>query len=66
MRDDIYGFDARINSILHSDERRVTDIAPPVDPKREATTDKANQEILMRVDRREAQNPFVFFEELFR
>jgi murein L,D-transpeptidase YcbB/YkuD len=66
MRDDIYGFDARINSILHSDERRVADIAPPVDPKREAATDKANQEILMRVERREAKNPFVFFEKLFR
>jgi len=66
MRDDIYGFDQRINSIMHSDERRVADVAPPPDPKRDAATDKANQEILMRVERREAQNPFVFFERLFR
>jgi len=66
FRDDIYGFDQRINSIMHSSERRVADIAPPPDPKRDAATDKANQEILGRVERREAQNPFVFFERLFR
>ncbi len=46
LRDDIYGFDARIHAILHSDERRVADIAPPPDPKRDAATAKANQEIL--------------------
>ena len=66
FRDDIYGFDQRINSILRSDERRVADVAPPPDPKRDAATDKANQEILMRVERREAQNPFQFFDKLFR
>jgi len=66
MRDDIYGFDQRINAILRSDERRVADIAPPPDPKRDAATDKANQEILSRVERREAQNPFAFFERIFR
>jgi murein L,D-transpeptidase YcbB/YkuD len=66
FRDDIYGFDQRITSILHSDERRVADVAPPPDPKRDAATDKANQEILMRVERREAQNPFQFFDNLFR
>jgi L,D-transpeptidase YcbB len=66
LRDDVYGFDGRINSILHSDERRVADVAPPQDPKRDAATAKSNQEILSRVERREAQNPFSFFEKLFR
>ena len=66
LRDDIYGFDNRINAILHSDERRVADVAPPQDPKRDAATAKSNQEILSRVERREAHNPFSFFEKLFR
>jgi murein L,D-transpeptidase YcbB/YkuD len=66
MRDDIYGFDARIKSIMHSDERRVADIAPPQDPKRDLQTMKSNQEILSRVERREASNPLQFFERLFR
>jgi murein L,D-transpeptidase YcbB/YkuD len=66
LRDDIYGFDARIHAILHSDERRIADVAPPPDPKRDAATAKSNQEILSRVERREAQNPFAFFEKLFR
>jgi L,D-transpeptidase YcbB len=66
LRDDIYGFDARIHAILHSDERRIADIAPPVDPKRDLATMKSNQEILQRVERREALNPFHFFDKLFR
>ena len=66
IRDDIYGFDARIHNIMHSDERRVAEIAPPPDPKRDADTAKSNQEILMRVERREAANPLHFFERLFR
>ncbi|MCK9914607.1 L,D-transpeptidase family protein [Microbacteriaceae bacterium K1510] len=66
LRDDIYGFDARIKAILHSDERRIADVAPPQDPKRELATAKSNQEILRRVERREAQNPMAFFERLFR
>jgi len=66
LRDDIYGFDARIKTILHTDERRIADVAPPQDPKRELATMKSNQEILRRVERREAQNPMVFFERLFR
>jgi len=66
LRDDLYGFDARIRTIMHSDERRIADIAPPPDPKRDQDTAKANQEILRRVERREAGNPFVFFERLFR
>jgi murein L,D-transpeptidase YcbB/YkuD len=66
LRDDVYGFDARVRSILHSAERRVADVAPPQDPKRDLATMKSNQEILSRVERREANNPFVFFERLFR
>jgi L,D-transpeptidase YcbB len=66
LRDDIYGFDSRIRTIMHSDERRVADIAPPPDPKRDAATAKSNQEILSRVERREAQNPFSFFDKSFR
>ncbi len=66
IRDDIYGFDARINAIMRSDERRVADVAPPQDPKRDTANEKSNQDILSRVERREAQNPFSFFERLFR
>jgi murein L,D-transpeptidase YcbB/YkuD len=66
LRDDIYGMDARIHSILHSDERKIADVAPPQDPKRDLATAKSNQEILQRVERREALNPFKFFEQLFR
>jgi murein L,D-transpeptidase YcbB/YkuD len=66
IRDDLYGFDARIHAILHSDERRIADVAPPQDPKRDLATMKANQEILRRVERREAGNPFAFFERIFR
>jgi murein L,D-transpeptidase YcbB/YkuD len=66
LRDDIYGFDGRIRAIMNSDERRIADQAPPQDPKRDLATAKSNQEILRRVERREAQNPFVFFERLFR
>jgi len=66
LRDDIYGMDARIHAILHSDERKIADVPPPQDPKREVATAKSNQEILQRVERREALNPFHFFEQLFR
>ena len=66
FRDDVYGFDKRMHDILHSDERRIADVAPPPDPKRDLETLKSNQEILRRVERREALNPFRFFERLFR
>lgn len=57
LREDIYGFDKRINATMHSHERRIADIAPRPDPKRnDQATAKANQEILRHVDRREAQN----------
>jgi len=66
--EDLYGFDARIHTILGSDERKVAEVAPPQDKLREAaaTTAKANQEILRRVERREARNPFAFFGQIFR
>ena len=41
LRDDIYGFDARISAIMHSGERRIADIAPPQDPKRDLATAKS-------------------------
>ncbi len=66
VRDDIYGFDKRIHAIMTSDERRVADVAPPQDKTRDAATMKSNQEILSRVERREAGNPFQFFEKIFR
>jgi murein L,D-transpeptidase YcbB/YkuD len=66
LDDDLYGFDARIRAILHSDERRIADVPPPQDPKRDLATFKSNQEILRRVERREAKNPFQFFDQLFR
>jgi hypothetical protein len=66
IRDDLYGFDARIHTILTTDERKIADVAPPQDPKRDLATFKSNQEILRRVERREAGNPFAFFERIFR
>jgi murein L,D-transpeptidase YcbB/YkuD len=66
LRDDLYGFDDRIRTVLNSAERRVADVPPPPDPKRDLASYQANQEILRRVERREALNPFRFFERLFR
>jgi len=66
LREDIYGFDARIHTIMNSAERRIADVPPPPDPKRDLATLQASQEILRRVERREALNPFRFFEQLFR
>ncbi len=62
VRDDLYGFDARIHAILHSSERRVADVPPVTDPKRDQATLRSNQEILSRVERREALNPLNYFE----
>ena len=66
IRDDLYGFDARIHKVLTTDERKVADVSPPQDKQRELATAKSNQEILRRVERREAGNPFAFFEKIFR
>ena len=66
LRDDIYGMDARIHAIMNGEERKIADVPPPPDPKRDLETAKSNQEILRRVERREALNPFHFFEQIFR
>jgi murein L,D-transpeptidase YcbB/YkuD len=66
QREDLYGFDARIHAILSSDERKVAEVAPPQDKQRDLATAKSNQEILRRVERREARNPLAFFERIFR
>ena len=64
LREDIYGFDERIRTILHSDERRIADMAPPQDAKREQASAQANQDILRRVERGEAPNASAFFDHL--
>ncbi len=46
---------------MHSNERRVADIAPPPDPKRDLATVQSNP-----APGREALNPFHFSERLFR
>jgi hypothetical protein len=46
LRDDIYGFDARIDAILHGNERRIAGAAPPQHPKRNFSAAKNNQGIL--------------------
>jgi murein L,D-transpeptidase YcbB/YkuD len=66
LRDDLYGFDARIHDILNSGERKVADIAPPREPGRDLGSDESSREILRRVERREAQNPLRFFEHVSR
>jgi len=66
LRGDLYGFDARIHAIMHSRERRIADLSPPPDPKRDLGSVQSSQEILRRVERREALNPLHFFEKLFR
>ena len=68
VRDDIYGHDTRIHTILNSDERKIAETPPPQDKVREAaaTTAKSNPEILRRVERGTAPNPLQFFERLFR
>jgi murein L,D-transpeptidase YcbB/YkuD len=64
LREDIYGFDDRIQTILHSDERRIADLAPPQDAKREQPSAQANQDILRRVERGEAPNASEFFDQM--
>ena len=64
LREDIYGFDERIRTILHSDERLIADTAPPQDAKRGQATAQANQDILRQVERGEASNASEFFDHL--
>jgi murein L,D-transpeptidase YcbB/YkuD len=66
LRDDIYGFDARISAILRSAERRIADVTPPPDPKRDLATAKASQDILRRVERGEAHNALKLLDQVSR
>jgi hypothetical protein len=64
LREDIYGFDERIRTILHSDERRIADMTPSQDAKREQPSAQVNQDILRRVERGQAPNASEFFDNL--
>jgi len=64
LREDLYGFDERIRTILHSDERRIADLAPSQDAKREQPSAQVNQDILRRVERGQAPNASEFFDNL--
>ncbi len=62
---DVYGLDARIHQILHSDERRVADIAPPApEQKRDIAALRNNQQALRQIEQGGFQNPFAFFDRL--
>ena len=64
LREDLYGFDERIRTILHSDERLIADMAPSQDAKREQPSAQVNQDILRRVERGQAPNASEFFDNL--
>ncbi|HEY1475566.1 MAG TPA: L,D-transpeptidase family protein [Pseudolabrys sp.] len=64
LREDIYGLDDRIRTILNSDERLVADIAPAEDTKFRQQAVQANQDTLRRVERGEAPNASEFFDQL--
>jgi L,D-transpeptidase YcbB len=62
---DVYGLDARIRKILHSDERRIADIPPPsAEQKRDIATLRNNQQALRQIEQGGMQNPFAFFDRL--
>jgi len=63
---DVYGLDARIHQILHSDERRVADLAPPPpsEQKRDIEALRNNQQALRQIEQGGFQNPFAFFDRL--
>jgi murein L,D-transpeptidase YcbB/YkuD len=66
LRNDIYGFDQRIHTILTSSERKIADVPPPQEAKQDVAQLRTTQDALRRVERREAGNPLMFFERLFR
>jgi murein L,D-transpeptidase YcbB/YkuD len=66
LRNDIYGFDQRIHTILTSSERKIADVPPPQEAKQDVAQLRPTQDALRRVERREAGNPLMFFERLFR
>jgi murein L,D-transpeptidase YcbB/YkuD len=66
LRNDVYGFDQRIHAILNSSERKIADVDPPKEAKQDLAQMRTTQDALRRVERREAGNPLMFFERLFR
>jgi len=76
LRDDIYGFDGRIDDILHGRQPRVAAVAPPPASKRNTRTirnirtEATNGEPPRPIERQEAYNPpfnpFRIFENIFR
>jgi hypothetical protein len=62
---DVYGLDARIHQILHGDERRVADSAPPPsEQRRDIEALRNNQQALRQIEQGGFQNPFAFFDRL--
>jgi murein L,D-transpeptidase YcbB/YkuD len=66
FRDDVYGLDAKLWSILRGSERAVADVAVehPADPNFKPQPDEARR--LQSVARGNVANPFALFEQLFR
>jgi hypothetical protein len=63
--EDVYGHDARIHQILHGEERKVADIAPPpAEAKRDIETLRNNQQALRSIEQGGFQNPFSFFDRI--
>jgi murein L,D-transpeptidase YcbB/YkuD len=56
LRDDVYGFDGRIIDIMHGREPRAA-VTGPQAPKPDAHAEVSNEDVLRRMDRREAFNP---------
>lgn len=64
LREDIYGLDERIHTILQGDERRIADLAPARDGKDDQENARANQIILGRVERAETADAFAYFDNI--
>ena len=66
FRDDVYGLDAKLLSILKGSERQVADVAieRPADPNFKPTPEQGQR--LRSVAGGGGGNPFALFEQLFR
>ncbi len=66
MREDVYGLDAKLISILKGSERQVADVAieRPADPNFKPTPEQGQR--LHNVARGGGSSPFALFEQLFR
>jgi murein L,D-transpeptidase YcbB/YkuD len=66
LRDDVYGLDAKLLSILRGSERAVADVAVdrPADPNFKPTPEQGYR--LNNVARGNVRSPFALFEQLFR